>query len=955
MKQLLVFLAVGTLCLTAQSQNPFKDGRQAFLHPSHAMRSAGSFTYAFGVSSLPYTDLTDATSINNGDLWDDPAYVVPVDFPFYVNGTEVTTLTFAGLGATLSSDVDVFGNVEAILAFEADLIDRGALLGISSESPLSYKVEGDVGSRIMKIEWKNAGSYDEIYYAGSNDMFINLQLWLYEGTDNIEVHFGPSSIPDPDLFYTGETGALVGIATFNEDDLSLTNQHFLTGPADMPELTMFIGDTIPVFVDGTPSENLVYSFALSTVLEVLVEGMDGLCGAPEGTATAIASGGEEPYSYLWNTGDTTAMITGLASGPYTVTVTDNAGATASSGVEIYNGEVVFIEVGSTDETGPDLNDGTAYAIPLSGQFPFTYLWSNGATTAEIEGLEPGLYTVTVTDDTGCTASESVIVNPFEDCPELNIIFDFLGFNCPGECNAGIEILDVEGAVDPVTYEWSTGSTDPLITGLCAGVYTLVVTDADGCVATAAFSISDLPMISPNAGSTDETAEDANDGTAWAAPSGGDEPYAYTWSNGATDSLITDLAPGWYTVTVTDANGCTAEQSVYVNPFGCDLLVEEIFEPTCNNACVGSISLIVVTSAPPVTYLWSTGDTTSAIVDLCPGIYSVTVSDTAGCVYTSTYFLFESDPLTVTVGNTNETSQGADDGTAWAIPGGGVPPYTYEWSNGSTDSLVTGLEPGIYQVTVEDAIGCSVSAEVFIFPYICVGFFVTTSQPISCFGGCDGEVSVVPVGGVGPFTFEWSTGDTTQLISGLCAGTYGVTITDEGQGCSGFTEFELGEPDLLDFNVDEVVHVTDTTSGAISVSPFGGTPPYSYQWIGPGGFLSSEEDIFDLEGGFYSLQITDANGCQVILDSLEILDFTVGVKDLPALNVIVYPNPASTQIHLSLDTGNGFEVRLLDATGRIHFAEKNSRVVHVGHLPSGVYFLSVTSDEGYYSGRVTVLH
>ena len=208
---LLTFLAISFFSYVSGQSSPKETRRKLFENHNHA-RNSSAFTYTLSTFTQPYSDLTGATSVNNGEIWDDPDYLIPVSFPFVLLGSDVSLLEFYGAGATLRSTTeDPF--VDAyVFPFEVDLIDRGELEGDESLSPISYKVEGSAGNHILKVEWKNAGSYNELDENGTLDMFVNFQLWLFEGSNKIEFHIGPSLINDPDAFYFGETGPAGGLA-----------------------------------------------------------------------------------------------------------------------------------------------------------------------------------------------------------------------------------------------------------------------------------------------------------------------------------------------------------------------------------------------------------------------------------------------------------------------------------------------------------------------------------------------------------------------------------------------------------------------------------------------------------------------------------------------------------------------------------------------------------------------
>jgi len=226
--------------------------RDKIIHGTSIQKSLASGDYSFSGTTGTYADLTDAISINNGQLWDDPEGSVPIGFTFKLYGLMLDTVYFGmGLGGLVSSVIDSnFVADYAIIPFEADLIDRGELTGIS-QSPISYKLEGYAGSRILKIEWKNAGFVGEIGELGTLDDYVNFQVWLFEGTNDIEMHYGSNKVSNPAISYEGETGAFVGVS-----DKDLVNSYLLSGSPDNPELS----DTL-ANLDGTPADGTIYRFS----------------------------------------------------------------------------------------------------------------------------------------------------------------------------------------------------------------------------------------------------------------------------------------------------------------------------------------------------------------------------------------------------------------------------------------------------------------------------------------------------------------------------------------------------------------------------------------------------------------------------------------------------------------------------------------------------------------------
>ncbi len=686
------------------AQSTGKKANLFFEDVQTSSRNSGVPPYTLTTTNEPYADLVNPVSVNNDELWDDPVYVVPVDFPFELNGHTISTLQFGGVGFLLVAPTADPEIATVVFPFEMDLIDRGILID-DSQSPISYLVEGDPGSRIQKIEIKNAGSYGE-FDSGSQDMFINIQLWLYEGSNLVEFRFGENLIDNPVLFYEGQ-GIFMGISDVNLNTGVASNANFFGGDINAPEL--FAAD---VTIEGTPAEGTVYRLSISVPLDVTIssENSTSTC-SPNGTATVEAIGGTPPFTFLWSNGETTATISNLDAGTYSVTVTDSDGAIGIASVDITNVDPLLANASATSETSQDADDGTATANPTGGDGQYTFLWSNGETTSAISDLPPGVYTVTVTDGEGCTAVQSVTVNAFE-CLGLAIVANVLDALCFGGCNGSIEIVDITGGTPPYTYLWSNGANTESTFDLCAGIYSVTVVDGAGCEITDAFFVNEGDEFFANAGATSESGTDENDGTAWASPSGDFDPFTYEWSNGSTDSLIVDLTPGTYTVTVTDSNGCTAVESIEVFEFMCiGFAGFDIQNASCFGTCDGALSAFVgFGGVGPYTYLWSTGETTQEIFDLCAEFYDVTITDEGqGCDIVGTVFVDE--PIFPVIVFIDLVTHVTDSTTgAIEISVSGLLPIIYEWTgpNGYSSQLknITDLEPGIYTVVATDGNGCS---------------------------------------------------------------------------------------------------------------------------------------------------------------------------------------------------------------------------------------------------------
>jgi len=368
-------------------------------------------------------------------------------------------------------------------------------------------------------------------------------------------------------------------------------------------------------------------------------------GDSDGSAKATPSGGSGPYSYLWDvTGETTATISNLGPGDYNVTVTDTNGCTVSETTTVDEPPALSGTVTATDETAVGANDGTAKATPGGGTPPYTYFWSNNATTQTITGLTPGTYSVTITDFNACTFTDVVTVSSFS-CAGFTVAISGTNITCNGLSN-GTATATPGGGTPAYNYVWNTGGTLATLPSLGSGNYTVTVTDNAGCIIIQNISLSQPPALGVTMGATPETTLAAHDGTASASGGGGTPGYTYAWNTGSISAVITNLAPGAYTVTVTDLNGCTRSGSATVAPGAgvgacTSLPVYALISPSqvCGNTTL-SLETDDLYPSPDVDYIWYFPNGDSAITSVSSfdllvsstdfsGEYFV-VRDSAGC-------------------------------------------------------------------------------------------------------------------------------------------------------------------------------------------------------------------------------------------------------------------------------------------------------------------------------------
>ncbi len=587
-------------------------------------------------------------------------------------------------------------------------------------------------------------------------------------------------------------------------------------------------------------------------------------GGSDGSATASGSGGTSPYSFAWSGGaGSSATATGLSAGTYTVTVTDANGCSDTETVTITEPTPVVASIGTpTNVSCNGGSDGSATASGSGGTSPYSYAWSGGGSSATATSLSAGTYTVTVTDANGCTDTETVSITQPATAVTVSITSS-TNVSCNGGTD-GAATASGSGGTGTITYAWSGGAgSSATATTLAAGTYTVTATDANGCTDTASVTITEpTAVVASISSSTNVSCNGGSDGSATAAGSGGTSPYSYAWSGGAGSSATaTGLSAGTYTITVTDANGCTDTETVTITEP--TAVVASIGTPTnvsCNGGSDGSATASGSGGTSPYSFAWSGGAGSSATATgLSAGTYTVTVTDANGCSDTETVTITEPTPTTASISSsTNLTCFGSNDGSATAAGSGGTSPYTYVWSSGAVTATASGLAAGTFTVTVTDANGCTQVASVTITQPIVLATTVSLDNNVSCNGGNDGGASVSVSGGTSPYTYLWSSSETSTSADSLSAGTAFVTVTD-ANGCEAIDSIQITEPNVLSASIGSSTNVSCNagSDGSATVSVSGGTTAYAYAWSGGGGTAVTASG---LSAGTYTVTVTDANGC-----------------------------------------------------------------------------------------------
>ncbi len=418
------------------------------------------------------------------------------------------------------------------------------------------------------------------------------------------------------------------------------------------------------------------------------------------------------YKYTWSNGSTTKNISGLAPGLYTVMVKD----TVSNCVANYTAEIIAkpkVSVSASQDmftscaTAPN---GAIRTNVLTGTTPFTYLWSGSETTKNILNKLPGNYSITITDSNNCQTTAAFVLAT-DSAKMLKAVVDTLTpASCGTIANASV-VVKAQGGKAPFTYLWSNASTANAIRNVLPGAYQVNITDGYGCTATNNVLVSvDTPnMLTAKLDSTiSDGCKTVNKGAIYVSTMGGKLPYNYSWSNSSTTEDLANLASGSYTLTITDSVGCRVIVNANVTKDSILMATKTINNVTCYNQNNGSINLNVVANGQSVLYAWSNGATTNKAINLAPGRYTVSVTDTTtGCKLTDTFNITQPDSLYAVMQSFNDDCYSANTGRITVDVFGGTAPYQYLWSNGFTSANASDIPAGSYGITISDKNNCSI--------------------------------------------------------------------------------------------------------------------------------------------------------------------------------------------------------------------------------------------------------
>ncbi len=607
------------------------------------------------------------------------------------------------------------------------------------------------------------------------------------------------------------------------------------------------------------------------------------------------------FSYSWSpaaalSNDTaqSPVANPVATTTYAVTLTDGiCVSTDSLNVNFYAS--FDVNVYGTNVGCNGSFDGNAVSVPVGGVTPYQFSWSTGQTnsgvpTDTLYNLYAGIYKITVIDNNGCDASDSVTITV--PAPLIISNIDVRNASC-FEGDNGTALATGQGGTTPYGFAWSSGDDDSLATQLSAGSYGVTLTDRSGCMATDTAVVSEPSEILSSVTANNASCYKFSDGGAAVSASGGTPPYQYAWSDSQSSPAASGLRAGIYTVTITDDSNCIRVDTAIVSQPDSFTIMITAVDVSCFGGTDGSASAAVLDTASNTmdsvnySFRWETVPpvTIPAITGLAAGPIELIVTDTFGCPISTIVVIGSPEKIIISSSSDGVSCFGNADGRAVVmVDSGGTPPFQYEWNNSVTDSNIAGLTAGMYYVTVNDDNDCREYDTVFVSEPLPITFEDSVIN-LLCHDGNDGRIIPVNIsGGTPSFSWLWSDGQTTPIADNLPAGTYSVTVTDRNGCRDSLTGILVIEPmEILFDNIVITPPCYGKPSGVIVVSSGGGMPPHQFAIDSLA--AQSNPTFSGIAAGYHNLVVTDNNGCTVDTSVLVIPYDTIHVAfDTPVVAI-----------------------------------------------------------------------
>ena len=580
---------------------------------------------------------------------------------------------------------------------------------------------------------------------------------------------------------------------------------------------------------------------------------NGLC---DGWAKVGYKPGPPPYTYLWNNGATVDSIGGLCPGTYRVDVTNGVGFTSCDTIVIT--EPLVLQANPLTDSIKCFGDsGIVYSQPLGGTAPFSYLWSNGSTN-DSTTFAAGSYFLTVTDANGCQSTNGFIVT--EPTPLMVDSFIYNSISCYNQVDGSVYVY-FSGGTPPYTYSWQPPiSNTYFATNLAVGLYTVTVKDAKNCTLPYQINMLQPLPLQVNFQKQNPTCNGIANGWIKIVPTGGGQPYSYSWSpNVSNTDSAGNLPQGTYLVTVTDARGCVQTKSISLTQP--PALVPNAYtfaNVKCNGQQTGKAKASASGGTPPYSYLWSNASTNDSLLNVAAGNYSVIITDAQGCSDTLWIIITEPSALVISPQISSVLCYGQSNGKIKLNATGGIAPYLYQWQpNVSNNDSAYNIAAGNYIITIIDGNLCQTIINLSVTQPDSISVTVNQTN-VLCYGNNTGSISLNVLGGILPYSYQWMPNvSNTNSAGNLAAGIYNITISDSNN-CTKMISVNITEPSDLILSTTSDTSFCDLQNGSAIVTVNGGTFPYTYSWNSIP--VQTGATATQLAGGIYTVTVTDANNC-----------------------------------------------------------------------------------------------
>jgi gliding motility-associated-like protein len=591
-----------------------------------------------------------------------------------------------------------------------------------------------------------------------------------------------------------------------------------------------------------------------------------LCkGGSTGTASVSTSGGTSPYTFSIDAGSFSpaGTFTGLNAGAHTIHLKDAKGCTRDTSIQITEPAALAITYTSVKPLCIGGSNGAITIAPSGGVSPYQYAFGAGSFGSNqiFNGLNAGAYVLHVRDSNGCTSDSAVnLTQPTALAVSLTIN--------PVLCNGGSTgsvTITVSGGT--AAYSYAIGNSafggSGTFTGLSMGTYALHLKDVNGCTKDTSASITEPPVLALGYTSVQPTCTGIPNGSLNITGSGGIAPYQYALNSLAFGSSgsYTGLPAGIYTLHLRDAKGCTRDSTITLTQPSNITATTTKTNVSCFGGSNGTVQVAVAGGSTPYTYAWTgTTQTTASVTSLSAGLYTVTVTDSKGCMVMATANVTQPATISAAFSSIAPVCNNTATGSATVIVSGGTPPYSYSWLTVPVRTTATAnlLNTGSYSVTITDAAGCILTAGTSV-PQTPAVIVTLNAGPVSCFGKKDGSATAIPSGSTSPYTYLWNTVpvQTGATAAALAAGSYTATVTSAA-GCVGTGVVTVPQPAVLTAGALASATCPGFSQGSILATVSGGNAPYSYFWNTTP--VQTTATAAGLGIGKYVLIISDSKGC-----------------------------------------------------------------------------------------------